>query len=254
MRTLALLLLASKQAALREAAKHRRRREYEAIQASARKTFGHGLQFQASYSFGKNPTDIAGSAFSGGSGGSATYNNPTNLRDQRSNSDYIRPQRLIISYIYQFPTVNSGRGMEGRALSGWGVSGVTTFQSGSYITFTDANGAGAYGITTSGAQLCPGATVSQIINSGGVESKISNYLNKAVFANDSPSTVNNACCHFPLVPNSGTDNPKATGFGNLGRAIVRGPDQNNWMLSDYEEDDRRRVPGRCEPGIPRRFL
>ena len=204
--------------------------EFESVQAMLRKTFSHGLQFQAAYTFGRNLTDIAGTAFSGGSGGTATSNDPSNRQQQHGNSDYIRPQRLIISFFYNLHDFHGNSGFTGRALSGWGVSGVTTFQSGQYMTFTDANGGGAYGITTSRAQLCPGMTYNNIFTSGSIESRLNGFFNSSAFANASAATSTNAACPFPLAPNSAGD-PKATMFGNTGRAILMGPGQGNWDLS-----------------------
>ena len=204
--------------------------EFDSIQASLKKSFSHGLQFQAAYTYGRNLTDIAGTAFSGGSGGSALSNDPGNRQQQHGNSDYIRPQRLIISFVYNLPQYNRNQGIAGRALSGWGISGLATFQSGQYMTFTDANGAGAFGITTSRAQLCPGMTYNNIFSSGSIESRLNGFFNSSAFANASAATSTNAACPFPLAPNNAGD-PKATMFGNTGRAILMGPGQNNWDLS-----------------------
>jgi len=204
--------------------------EFDSVQAMLRKTFSHGLQFQAAYTYGRNLTDIAGNAFSGGSGGSVLSNDPGNRQQQHGNSDYIRPQRLVISLFYQLPEFHRNSGIAGRALSGWGVSGLATFQSGSYMTFTDANGAGAFGITTSRAQLCPGMTYNDIFSTGSIESRLNGFFNSSAFANASSATSTNPACPFPLAPNNAND-PKATMYGNTGRAILMGPGQDNWDMS-----------------------
>lgn len=204
--------------------------EFDSIQAALRKTFSHGLQFQAAYTFGRNLTDIAGTAFSGGSGGTVTSNDPRDRAQQHGNSDYIRPQRLILSFSYDVPGYQKGAGLAGHVLSGWSVAGLATFQSGSYLTFTDANGGGAFGLTTARAQLCPGMTYNDIFTSGSVESRLNHYFNSSAFANASASTSTNPTCPYPLAPNNAGD-PRATMFGNTGRAILMGPGQNNWDLS-----------------------
>ncbi|HWE53034.1 MAG TPA: carboxypeptidase-like regulatory domain-containing protein [Bryobacteraceae bacterium] len=204
--------------------------EYESLQAQVRKTFSHGLQFQAAYTYARNLTDIAGAAFSGGSGGSTLSNDPSNRQQQHGNSDYIRPHRLIVNFSYTVPNFLRASGLAEKLVTGWGVSGVATFQSGTYMTFTDSNGGGAYGITTSRAQLCPGMTYGSIFTSGSIESRLNGYFNSSAFANASAATSMNPACPFPLAPNNAGD-PKATLFGNTGRAILLGPGQNNWDLS-----------------------
>jgi Carboxypeptidase regulatory-like domain/TonB-dependent Receptor Plug Domain len=212
--------------------------EYESLQAQIRKTFGHGLQFTAAYTFGRNLTDVSGDEL----GGAINYNYPPDTAAHRSNSDFNRPQRLVLQYSYDLPNYQSGDAFLNHALSGWEISGITTIQSGLYMTFTDANGGGAYGLPTSGAELCPGMTAANIITPGSVESRLNDYFNTSAFASGADAT--NPACPFPLAPNNAGD-PKATLFGNINRAILRGPDQNNWDMSITKET---RVPGWSREG------
>jgi hypothetical protein len=59
-----------------------------------------------------------------------------NLRAERSVSSQDVPQRVIISYVLDLPFghgkkfLSSASGVAGKAVSGWGVDGVTTFQRG----------------------------------------------------------------------------------------------------------------------------
>ena len=186
------------------------------------------LQLQASYTFSRDITDIAGTGFQ--SGGTLNSNDPSNFAQQRGNSDFIRPNRFIINFSYTIPNPVKKSGIAGKAFSDWGISGVATFQSGNYMTFTDANGGGAFGLTTSRAQLCPGMTYANILTTGGVEENLNSFFNSSAFANASPATSTNPACPFPLAPNNAGD-AKATMFGNTGRAILLGPGQNNWDLS-----------------------
>jgi hypothetical protein len=70
-------------------------------------------------------------------------------------ADYDRKQRLVVNYSYQLPGYHQGQGWAGRALSDWGVSGVTVVQSGQGLTLTDPSGGGIYGLAgiTSRAQM-----------------------------------------------------------------------------------------------------
>src|SRR5450756_878895 len=56
-----------------------------------------------------------------------------------------RAHRAVFSYVYQLPFLKSGRGVLGRALGGWQLSGVTTFESGRPLNISnglDADGIG----------------------------------------------------------------------------------------------------------------
>ena len=64
--------------------------------------------------------------------------NPLNYAASRSLSYFDARQRLVVSYVYQFPNM-SGHGLAGKVLSGWGSSGIITFQSGFPIPITSSD-------------------------------------------------------------------------------------------------------------------
>jgi hypothetical protein len=150
-------------------------------------------------------------------------------------SDFIRPQRLSVNYTYQFPTFHGNQGLEGRALSGWTVSGVTTIQDGEPMTLTDSHGGGAYGFAgASRAELCPGMTIADLVTPGSIESKLNDYFNEAALADTSQTP---AGCALPIVgafPSPGPGipaSPGGTGYGNLRRGILLGPGEDNYDIS-----------------------
>ena len=99
---------------------------YNALQASLEKRFSHGLQFQGSYTFGKS-IDMA-----------STFENlidPVNPRRDRAPSLFDARHRFVFSYYWELP-VPKYDGFKGKALNGWAVSGITTFQSGFPIRIT----------------------------------------------------------------------------------------------------------------------
>ena len=114
-------------------------------------------------------------------------------------------------------------------LNGWNVSGITTIQTGLPLTLTDSRAGSAYFTTavavsslggiTPRANLCPGYTVGQIETPGSVGSRINDYFNTAAF------------CAPPVIPAALGGDGIATGFSNLRRGVVRGPDQDNTDLS-----------------------
>jgi len=99
---------------------------YNSLQASLEKHFSHGLQFLASYTFGKS-IDFA-----------STFENlvdPINPRRDRSLSLFDARHRFVFSYVWEFP-VPQYQGFKGKLLDGWSISGITAFQSGFPIRIT----------------------------------------------------------------------------------------------------------------------
>jgi hypothetical protein len=102
---------------------------YNSLQVSAEKRFSHGLQFQAAYTFSKSIDDA--SSFE-------NMLNPLNFRDSRALSLFDARNRLVFSYVYQFPHM-ALEGFAGRLLNGWQSAGIVTFQSGFPIPITSSS-------------------------------------------------------------------------------------------------------------------
>ena len=118
---------------------------YNALQVQVRHSFSHSLTFQAAYTWSSLKTDINASEAGAGIAtpgnvlsGSSSSNDPLNIRQQYGPAAFNRPQRLIVSYNYEFPF--KGEGWEGKVVGGWGVSGVTTIQDGLPFTIVDGSG------------------------------------------------------------------------------------------------------------------
>lgn len=179
--------------------------QYHGLQVELRQRVAHGLSFGLAYTFSR-VMDI--NIMSG---------NP--LFDRRSKwgrASQDRTQRMIVNFAYEFPTYRTDKGFTGKMLSGWGLSGVVTAQTGSPLTFTDSAAGAVYAfIGGSRAQMCPGMTYSNIDTPGAIRDRLNNYYNK------------NAFCSAPI---EGAINGVggATGNGNSGRSIVDGPGQFNW--------------------------
>jgi hypothetical protein len=198
---------------------------YNSLQASLQKRFSHGLQFGISYTYGRCFNDMVGT--SGGGGFTANSGDVTNRAQLYGPCDYDRPQRFVANYSYLLPTFQRSNKVVNTALSGWSLSGVTTVQDGYPLSIEDARGGAVYGnpdvgaamtVGYSRAQLCPGATYSQIVNPGAVSSKLTDYFNASAF------------CSIPIIGQvNGVGG--ATGYGNSGRNIVLGPGQLNFDAS-----------------------
>jgi len=193
---------------------------YNSLQMTVRKRFSHGLQLQAAYTYDRCINNVEGATLAGaGLGGDVDYDiGLQNLRAGRGECGFDRPQRFIVNYLYNLPSFRNGEGFAGKALSGWGVTGVTTIQAGLPIQFTDSRGGAVYGsVGNSGAQMCPGENKGDILSHGSVVSRLNNYFNPSAF------------CAPPIV---GVVNGMggATGYGNVGSDILLGPGQFNWDI------------------------
>jgi hypothetical protein len=109
---------------------------YNSLQAKLEKRTAGGGTFLVAYTWSKliGNSDTQTAFLEGSTSG--TVQNWNNTSAERSLASYDVPHRLVISYVYDLP-VGRGRKMLAnassvvdRVIGGWGVNGVTTFQSG----------------------------------------------------------------------------------------------------------------------------
>lgn len=192
---------------------------YNGLNASLTKRFSHGLQMQVAYTWASALENAP--VYVQGANGGALIGDQNNLNANYGYDGFVRPQRLIVSYVYNLPGPANLTSLMGRVLGGWSVSGVTTFQSGRRMIITDSNFLNAFGITSSGfgdgdrVQIAPNCTYGDLNTSGSVNDRLNHYFNTA-------------CIGTP--PVIGADGV-AEGFGNSGNGIVRGPDQRNFDIA-----------------------
>lgn len=189
---------------------------YNGMVASLNKRFSNGLQFLASYTWSSDLATTQTSTTSTGTGGEVIgdQNDP---REHYGWDNFVRPQRLVLSWVYDFPNFTGHNAFMHRALGGWSVAGVTTIQSGHRLTATATNVQNVVGTFSDRAPLSAGGCGSEFVNSGSVQSKLKNYINDACFD----------LSNYPVVGADGI----ATGFGTSEIGEIIGPDQNNWDLS-----------------------
>ncbi len=189
----------------------------------------HGLQFLAAYTFSKSIDDAGdslGAAIGGGFGipilGQLVYNDQNNVAGQRGVSDFDRTHRLVISGTWNAPGPEHATSAVVQKLgNGWSISGIVTLQSGLPFSILDSAAGTLFGPATiyTTADLAPGATLGDAGRSGSVSSRVNEFFNPKAFI---PA---------PFVPDGGLIDGKypvsggGTIFGNLGRNILRGPDQ-----------------------------
>jgi len=188
---------------------------YNALNVSLNKRFSKGLEILASYTWARSLSGDNG--YTTGTNGGIPLGNQNDPAARYGPDSFVRPQRLVISYVYEIPGPKDHLSLAGRFLAGWSVAGVTTFQAGHYLTIVDTNATNAFGIANPGAdraELAAGCNAGQLATHGSVNSRLNNYLNAACVTGP------------PVITSDG-----GTDFGNLGVGVVRGPDQRNFDIA-----------------------
>jgi hypothetical protein len=196
---------------------------YNSLQTTLSRRWSQGY-LQAAYTWSKSTdaTSTGNPAFN------TAFNNESTLQDSRGLSDFDRPQRLVVSYVYALPFLRNSTGVAHAALGGWQVSGVTTFQSGLPFSVYDTASGTAFilngSTSTLTADLASGATIASGYSTGGIHARLNGYLNPNAFAKVPILPANQTLC-------LSDPNYCVIGFGNLGRNTYRGPHEQNWDFS-----------------------
>src|SRR6476646_7137474 len=97
----------------------------------------------------------------------------------RGLSDFDRPHRLTVSYVYDLPFFANTSGLVHGVLGGWGISGETIFQSGAPFSIFDSGAGSAFLVAGStpllGASLASGASISGGYTHGDIHSRLNGY-------------------------------------------------------------------------------
>ncbi len=202
---------------------------FNSMQATVKRQVSRGVYLQAAYTWSKILTTVTGGDGTNGvfAGGSGNSNDPNNRHARWGPAGYDRTNRLVVAYTWQIPGMKGGNTFERVATNGWRFSGVTTFQSGKPLTFTDAADGTAYG-TASRGQFAPGISNRNIINKNGgtmlARVKSNSYLNPSasLFVTAPP---------VPFSASATTGGPQAIDYGNTSIGAARGPGNDNWDMT-----------------------
>ena len=107
------------------------------------------MQVAYTYSKSTDATSTGNTAFN------TAYGDQSNINASRGLSDFDRPHRLAISYVYDLPFFRSAEGWKKAVFGGWEVSGVTIFQSGTPFSIYDSGSATAF-LGAGSTPLLPG--------------------------------------------------------------------------------------------------
>jgi len=126
---------------------------YHSFQLKVQKRFSGGQSVLASYTTSKLISDVDSiTGWLEPAGAPWGTQNWYNLKAERSVSNFDVPQRLVISYVVDLPFgkgkkfLGSPSGVAEKLVSGWGLQGITTLQSGMPVTmYTASNLTGSFG-------------------------------------------------------------------------------------------------------------
>jgi Carboxypeptidase regulatory-like domain len=189
---------------------------YNALEASARKRFSHGVSFLASYTYSKSidyvsSFNMTGSAARPVAGENDLAQDPFDLAAERGRSLFDSRHRFVFSYQWSLPFWQKSQNWYQYALGNWQVNGIVTAQSGTPLTVFDSNDYSFQG----GA---PEIT--------GFQANRPNLVGNPNTGPKTPQEWFNTSA-FAKVTEPGT-------LGTAGRNIVQGPGYMNWDFSMFK--------------------
>jgi outer membrane receptor protein involved in Fe transport len=194
---------------------------YNALEASLRKRFGHGLSFLASYTLAHSIDDVSsfnitGSASQPVAGENDLAQNPFDLAAERGRSMFDARQRFVLSYQWNLPFWNHPSTWHQHALGNWQLNGIFTAMTGGPFTVFDSSDNSLQG----GAPEITGFSA--------------NRPNLVGNANSGPRTAQewfNINAFQKLAPDP---LGRFQVFGDEGRNVVAGPGYVNWDFSAFK--------------------
>jgi hypothetical protein len=103
---------------------------YHSLQAEVRKSFSHGLQFQAAYTWSRAIDDASDFDPSILANDSSFPQSVSNLAGERAPSDFDIAHRLIVTSIWRVPFFHHLHGAAGKILDGWAFESNNLWQTG----------------------------------------------------------------------------------------------------------------------------
>jgi hypothetical protein len=189
---------------------------YHSGQLKLEKRFGRGGTILGAYTWSKliSDTDTLTGWLEPG-GGAPGAQNWYNLQAERSLALYDTPHRAVISYIVDLP-FGKGQpwgsavtGFTDKLISGWGVNGVTTFQSGFPLPLSVAVNQNGFG-----AGQRPNRTGQNALIEGPAQQRLGEWFNTNAFSHPGPWAFGNASRTMPDARSHGINNFDFTIFKN----------------------------------------
>ncbi|MEP6536449.1 MAG: TonB-dependent receptor, partial [Bryobacteraceae bacterium] len=190
---------------------------YHSAQVNLEKRFSRGGSLIAAYTWSKliSDTDTITGWLEPGGGAGGVQNN-YNLRAERSLALYDTPHRLVVGYVVDLPFgkgqhfANNVTGALDKIVSGWGVIGNTTFQSGNPLPISVATNTS----NALNAGQRPNRTAIPATMDGSAQSRLNQWFNTATYSLPAPFTFGNASRTMPDFRSHGIANYDFTIFKN----------------------------------------
>ncbi|MBM3787749.1 MAG: hypothetical protein FJW30_25630 [Acidobacteria bacterium] len=156
---------------------------YHSAQVKVEKRFAQGASVLGSYTWAKLISDTDTLTAWLEPGGGMGVQNWHDLRAEKSVTLYDVPHRAVISFIYDLPLGKGKKLMSGanggldRLVGGWGVNGITTFQSGNPLSMNMA-------VNTSQSQgggQRPNSTGNSAKRTGTAQDRLTRWFDTAAF-------------------------------------------------------------------------
>jgi hypothetical protein len=220
---------------------------YNAFQATVNHTLSHGLQFLVSYTY-SHALDLASGYENSGFGGSGAggfgelrSTNPFNPHLDYGDSNYDARQRLVISYVYNAPSLRRFKAFQwipSRITDGWSISGITTFQSGFPLDVVDSSFPSLSSSYYTWYAYAGGAAW-DVPNVAGPVQYMNPRVPTVIPGNTSPGNYWFSPTPSPVGCSPSTPPCQVGGFsaptigteGNAGRDILKGPGRNNFDVA-----------------------
>jgi len=207
---------------------------YNALQLSVEKSYSHGLLFQASYTFSKAIDQ--GASFE-------NELNPSNFAATRGLSLLDAKHRFVFSPVWELP-VQKYDGFKGKALDGWGMSAIITYQTGFPIrvqTQDDLELQSSFNFEDANTPQITGPvqfTNPKIVDSGAGLNH--NYFTSFNITDPAPGAFGNlphALCCGPALSNSDLVVSKKTPINDRWNTEFRAEFYNAWNHTQFNNPD-----------------
>jgi carboxypeptidase family protein/TonB-dependent receptor-like protein len=194
---------------------------YNALEASLRKRFSHGLSFLASYTWSHSIDDVSsfnitGSASQPVAGENDLAQNPFDLAAERGRSMFDSHNRFVLSYQWALPFLQHSSSWYGHIFGDWQLNGIFTAMSGGPFTVFDSNDVSLQG-------QAPEIT--------GFSANRPNLIGNPNSGPRTPQEWFNVSAFQQLQPDP---LGRFEVFGDEGRNVVQGPGYVNWDASAFK--------------------
>ncbi len=177
---------------------------YHAWQTIITKRMGQGLSLLAHYTLSKAIDNCTNEVLT-----SCGQQDPYFRDGSRSLGDFDRTHNLVISYVYGIPFFDNAPAGLRRVLSGWQLTGIHRFQTGTPITVLTGSDASLTGVNNDRPDLLHDPTIS---GSRSKEQQIQRWFDPTAFAANQPGK-----------------------YGTAGRNVIRVPGLLTWDLSVHKD-------------------